>query len=163
MAHRSIYIEAAFAELVRNRLRQSLISHDPQLVATLIDGLVRSSRSQFVMGILYNFDDDGRNWRLDVDLPAEFPATASRELWLSNDEVLSCFQPTVRRIKKVLLAAILKAVSSELPVMVGCSSVHDAMRIPKLLVLSIVRTTANRGSYCSTGAGRGGGPPGAGG
>jgi len=150
MAHRSIYIEAAFAELVRNRLRQSLISHDPQLVATLIDGLVRSSRSQFVMGILYNFDDDGRNWRLDVDLPAEFPATASRELWLSNDEVLSCFQPTVRRIKKVLLAAILKADSSELPVMVGGSSVHDAKRIPKLLVLSIVRTTANRGSYCST-------------
>src|SRR3569833_4274197 len=150
MAHRSIYIEAAFAELVRNRLRQSLISHDPQLVATLIDGLVRSSRSQFVMGILYNFDDDGRNWRLDVDLPAEIPATASRELWLSNDEVLSCFQPTERRIKKVLLAAIQKADSSELTVMVGGSSVHDAKRKPKQQKKTKEHTTANRGSYCST-------------
>jgi|SRR3569833_359576 len=83
-----------------------MISSNTKLETALCEKLMRSFCRQFRKSILYEFDNDNRDWPLAIDLPTDSPAFDPRELNLSNAEILACFEHTVRGIRTVMWSII---------------------------------------------------------
>lgn len=105
--HSSLHAEMEFAKIALNRLTGIMTRFKLKFTETIIETMIKSCREQFRKRILPFFINDGRDWVVEVDIPQGFPGAEERRLEFKNGMVLECFQPSMRSIRKMLIASIL--------------------------------------------------------
>ena len=76
-----------------------------KLTDAVINTTTKSFREEFRKRILPSFINDGSDWSVFANLPGPLRAT-ERKLVFSNDDILKCFQPSMRCIRKMLIGLI---------------------------------------------------------
>ena len=96
-----------FAKIALSRLTDIMTRFKVKLTEATIETMVQSCREQFRKQILPFFINDGRKWVVEVGIPQGFPGVEERRLEFSDEIVLECFQPSMRSIRKLVIASIL--------------------------------------------------------
>jgi hypothetical protein len=76
-----------------------------KLTDAVIKTTTKSFREEFRKQILPSFINDGSDWIVFANFPGPLSAT-ERKLVFSNDDILNCFQLSMRCIRRMLIGLI---------------------------------------------------------
>ena len=80
------------------------LKHKMDKAAT--DAIIELCVRQFNEDILPNFDNDGRSWIVDYEMPRDFAAFRHGRFEFKNDKILACFSPSLGIIRKMIVCAV---------------------------------------------------------
>ena len=93
-------VNKTFGYLIRPRMRMMKLPDGSKTMGKAYAHCILN----FQRWIRYAFDDDGRSWEVDVQIPADFPDAGIKggRITFSGEEILACFTPAVQRIRELI-------------------------------------------------------------
>jgi hypothetical protein len=88
-----------------------------KLTDAVIKATTKSFREEFRKQILPSFISDGSEWSVFANFPGPLRAT-ERKLVFSNVDILKCFQPSMRCIRRMLTSFIVNSHDAGRPISV---------------------------------------------
>jgi hypothetical protein len=120
-----------FAKIALGQLTDIMNRFKVKFSETTIATVIQTCRGHFQRKIFPSFVNDGKKWMIEVDIPQGFPGAEQGRLEFSNEIVLECFQPSMRSIRKMMIASILNLHDTSSP-----PSVFPSV-LDKLLIVHI--------------------------
>ncbi|KAI5459319.1 hypothetical protein BGZ63DRAFT_406620 [Mariannaea sp. PMI_226] len=102
------HVQAEFAKLVEGQLKQMTRELRRRIDNATMEKLVESCCEQFQQNIFPHFENNGREWTVEFEMPQTIPGLQHGRLKFSNAEMLKCFEPSTRMITTMLLRTVQK-------------------------------------------------------
>ncbi|KAK0625944.1 hypothetical protein B0T14DRAFT_599420 [Immersiella caudata] len=99
------HVQSTFSQLINQKVKlmndQFKQKMDHVATASIVESCVR----QFSEKILPDFDNDGRHWTVEYEMPRDFAARHGR-FEIDDDQTLACFNPSLNMIQKMVMCAV---------------------------------------------------------
>ncbi|RSL92144.1 hypothetical protein CEP52_013989 [Fusarium oligoseptatum] len=95
------HAQAEFVKLAAQKLADFNQKLRSKLKSAEIEKLLKILSEYFIRAILPGFENRGKSWEIPFDLPGRAKGVSSR-LTFTDSEVLSCFNPSVSMVRKML-------------------------------------------------------------
>jgi hypothetical protein len=100
------HAEKEFGKLVDQRLKAAGRQLKRKMDANTVEGIIKCSCEHFRQRIVPDFVNDGHEWVVDFDMPNGHPGFQQGRFKFSNQEILSCFQPSKDMVMNMLLGTL---------------------------------------------------------
>ncbi|KAL0940242.1 hsp70 family protein [Colletotrichum truncatum] len=100
----SNHAQAQFAKLVAEQLKLTVREMRRRLDDSAVEDIIQSCCDQFQQKILPEFDNDGREWKVEFEMPSGIPGLQQGRLKFTSAEIWRCFMPSVAMIEEMLEA-----------------------------------------------------------
>ncbi|KAK1827460.1 hypothetical protein QBC39DRAFT_361660 [Podospora conica] len=101
-----MHVQSAFSQLIHQKVKQMNDQFKQKMDQAATDAIVKSCVRQFHEKILPGFDNDGRSWIMDYEMPRDFAAFRHGRFELENVKILACFSPSLSMMQKMILCSV---------------------------------------------------------
>jgi hypothetical protein len=97
---RSLALDRHFSRILRRKIQRMRLSDGHRTA----DRIYLKATGEFEHQMKLQFRDDGREWLVNVGTETDYPEAGIKgsDMIFTNEEILSCFQPTITRILEMI-------------------------------------------------------------
>lgn len=119
MCIRSKHAQVQFAKLVSDQLLLTVRELRRKVDESAIQDIIQSCCEQFEQLILPDFENNGRDWTVEFEMPSGAPGLQYGRLKFTNAEIAKCLNRSVIMIEKMLESMVAKHMHEDITVSVS--------------------------------------------